>query len=117
MSTEDLFEQLRQMDVFCLQDVSFAVIETNGKMSVLKKTEKQPPDASTLGLTVPQQQFDAVVISDGLISEFSLSLCGLNKEWLAGILQGEKTKSKDIFIMTANKNKEYNIIRKEQPKK
>ena len=117
MSTEDLFEQLRQMDVFCLDDVSFAVIETNGKMSVLKKTEKQPPDASTLGLTIPQQQFDTVVISDGLVSDFSLSLCGLNKDWLDGILQGENTKKEDVFIMTANKNKEYNIIRREQQKK
>ena len=37
MSTEDLFEELRQKDVFDIQEVSFAIIETNGKMSILKK--------------------------------------------------------------------------------
>lgn len=113
LSTEDLFEQLRQMDVFCLSDVWFAIMETNGKMSVLKKTEKEPPGASVLGVQVPQNLVDAVVISDGNISDFSLSLCGLSREWLEGVLQGQNVCVKDIFIMTANKSKKFNIIPKE----
>ncbi len=113
ISTEDLFEQLRQMEVFCLEDVWFAIMETSGKMSVLKKTEKEPPDAATLGIAVPQGKVDAVVVSDGNISNFSLSFCGLSEEWLEGILQGQKVKLKDVFIMTANKSKEFNIIKKE----
>lgn len=36
MSTEDLFEQMRQLDVFSLDDVEFAIIETNGQMSIMK---------------------------------------------------------------------------------
>ena len=39
MSTEDLSEQLRQRNVFSLQDVAYAIIETNGKMSVIKKPD------------------------------------------------------------------------------
>lgn len=113
ISTEDLFEQLRQLDVFSLEDVWFAIMETNGTMSVLKKAEKQPPDASTLGISVPEEKVDAVVVSDGNISDFALSLCELNEEWLEGILQNQKVKLKDIFIMTANKSKEFQIIKKE----
>lgn len=113
MSTEDLFEQLRQMDVFSIQDVAFAIIETNGKMSVLKKFEKQPPDSSTLGVVVPDNGIETVVVSDGEISDFSLSLCGLSKDWLHGIIQGQRIKLDDIFIMTANKNKDYYIVKKE----
>ena len=37
MSVEDLFEQLRQNEVFSLNDVLYAIVETNGKMSILKK--------------------------------------------------------------------------------
>ncbi|MDR2073853.1 MAG: DUF421 domain-containing protein [Oscillospiraceae bacterium] len=112
MTVDDLYEQLRQMDVFSIEDVSFAIVETNGKLSVLKKSEKQPPDASTLGITVPDAVFDSVVISSGEISDFSLSVCKLNRSWLEGVLAGEKIDLKDIFIMTANKNKEFNIIKK-----
>ena len=41
MSTEDLSEQLRQMNVFSIQDVAYAIVETNGKLSVMKKPAKR----------------------------------------------------------------------------
>lgn len=114
LSVEDLVEQLRQMDVFSLEDVWFAIMETNGQMSVLKKSEKQPPDSSTLGITVPKALVDTVVVSDGNISDFSLSICGLSKEWLKGVIDGQNIDIKDIFIMTANRSKKFNIIKKEK---
>lgn len=113
ISTEDLFEQLRQSDVFTLEDAWFAIMETNGNLSVLKKSNKQPPDADALGISPPQEKFDAVVVNDGIISDFSLSVCGLDKHWLKKTLKSEKVKVKDIFIMTANTSKEFNIIKKE----
>lgn len=113
MSTEDLNEQLRQLDVFSITDVAFAIIETNGKMSVLKKPEKQQPDNGILGIAVPDTGIETIVISDGEYSDFSLSLCKLSRDWVDGILSAEKLNIKDIFIMTANKNKEYHIIKKE----
>ena len=113
MTVEDLSEELRQLDVFSLEYVSYAIVETNGKLSVLKKPDKQPPDASSLGIEVPDEGIDAVVVSDGEISDFSLSLCGLSKEWIEEVVQNENIKISDIFIMTANKNKDYNIIEKE----
>lgn len=114
LTVEDLCQQLRQVDVFSIEDVAFAIIETNGKLSVLKKSEKQPPDASTLGVVVPEAVVDTVVISDGEVSDFSLSLCGLTKGWIMDILKKKKLNIADVFIMTANKNKEYNIIEKEK---
>lgn len=113
MTVDDLFEQLHGMNIFSLQDVAFAIVETNGKLSVLKKTAQQPPSASTLGIEVPNDTLETVIVNDGKISNFSLSLCGLNKEWLNGVLQGKGIKIEDIFIMTANKNKDFNIIKRE----
>lgn len=113
MSTEDLFQQLRQMDIFNIQDLAFAIIETNGQLSVLKKTEKQQPDAATLGIVIPDKGVDTVVVSDGEICDFSLSVCGLTRDWVQGVLHGQNINMKDVFIMTANKTKEYHIIKKE----
>lgn len=116
MSTEDLFEQLRQLDVFNLEDIEFAIIETNGQMSIMKKPNKQQVDASMLGLNPPSQELETVVISDGEISESSLSLCNLSKKWLKNVLDRKHLNLKDVFIMTADSNENFNIIKKEDLK-
>ena len=116
MSTEDLSEQLRQMNIFRLTDVAYAIVETNGKMSVLKKSGQDLPTTSMMGITVPDTVLDAVVISDGEISDFSLSLCNLTKNWVYGVLQGQHLSLEDVFIMTANKNKDFYIVKKEDSK-
>ena len=116
ISTEDLFEQMRQLDVFSLDDVEFAIIETNGQMSIMKKPTKQQVDASMLGLNPPPQELETVVISDGEISESSLSLCNLSKKWLKNVLDRKHLNLKDIFIMTADRNENFNIIKKEDLK-
>ncbi len=116
MSTEDLFEQLRQLDIFKLEDVDFAIIETNGQLSIMKKPNKQQVDAGMLGLKVSPQELETVVISDGEISESSLSLCNLTKNWVQNILREKNLTLKDVFIMTADKSKNFNIIKKEDLK-
>lgn len=116
MSTEDLFEQLRQKDVFSFEDVAYAIVETNGKMSVIKKPEKGQPTCGMLGIAVPDTGIETVVISDGVISDFSLKLCNKGREWLDGVLRGKNIDQKDIFIMTANRKGDFNIIKKDEVK-
>ena len=113
MSIEELFEELRQKDVFDIQDVAFAIIETNGKMSVLKKSSSDTVTAGQLGVQSKDNGMQAVVISDGEVAQSSLKFCGLSEEWLNKILKIEKLSVSDIFIMTADKTKKYNIIKKD----
>lgn len=113
MSTQDLSEQIRQLDIASIDDIAYAIVETNGKLSVIKKASKQNPDNGTLGITVPETTIETVVVSDGEISDFSLSLCSLTKEWVYEVLSKQGLLLKDIFIMTANKYKKFNIIKKE----
>ena len=113
MSTEDLSEQLRQLNVFSLQDVAYAIVETNGKISVMKKPDKEQVSPSLLGLKPPDSGIDAVVISDGELSKFSLSLCNLTEDWVLGVLDGQHVKLEDVFIMTANRKKKYYLVLKD----
>lgn len=114
MSTEDLSEELRQQGIFNIEDVSFAIIETNGKLSVLKKPNKDLPTAEELGIVVKDKGLEAVVVSDGEISKYSLEICGLSREWLFDKLKKENTKLSDVFLMIANRQGEYKIIEKER---
>ncbi len=113
MSTEDLFEQLRQVDVFDINDVAYAIVETNGKVSIIKKAESQELTASMMNIPQEKVSLDMVVVSDGEISKSSLEFCNLDTKWIKDTLQKENKKLKDIFIMTANANKKYTIIEKE----
>lgn len=113
LSTEDLFEELRQKDVFDIRDVSYAIVETNGKMSILKKAASDTVTAGQMGICAKDNGMQAVVISDGEIADSSLRFCGLSRKWLKKILSLEKTKLSDIFIMTADKTRKYHIIRKD----
>lgn len=116
MSTEDLYEQLRQQDVFRIEEVAYAVVETNGRLSVLKKPEYEPANAKQMGIKTVDKGIETVVVSDGEISDSSLELCGLDRTWLMKILQNEQTQLNEIFIMTADKRRTYQIIRRESLK-
>ena len=56
--------------------------------------------------------FDRIVISDGEISKSTLTLLGLNEEWLKKALKDHKPE--EVFIMTVNeKNVPYYILKEE----
>lgn len=116
MTTEDLSEQLRQKDVFSFQDVAYAIVETNGKLSVIKKPDKEQPTAGMLAVALPDTGIETVVISDGVVSDFSLELCSKSLDWLRGVLQGQNVTADEIFLMTANTKGDFFIVKKEAAK-
>ena len=113
ISTEDLYEQLRQKDVFDISEVAYAILETNGKMSVFKKSIYSPLTAGDLEMQKEDSILKVTVISDGEIAKSSLKVCGLGTNWLYETLKSENIALKDVFIMTADKYKNYSIIKKE----
>lgn len=114
ISTEDLYEQLRQKDIFDIEEVAYAILETNGKMSVFKKAEYETVTAKDMEIQKENSILQVVIISDGEIADSSMKICDLGTNWLYDILQKENLALKDVFIMTADKNKNYRIIRKER---
>ena len=116
MSTEDLFEELRLAGAFALEDVAYAIVETNGKLSVLKKASADSLTPKQAGVKAPSEALEVVVVSDGHISEHSLKLCGKDPHWLREQLKFQGAELSDVFIMTARTDGRQLIIKK-QPKK
>lgn len=114
ISIEDLFAQLRQKDVFSIEDVEFALVETNGTLSVIKKAQADYLKPADAGIKALDTGLEVVVISDGVLSDASLQLCGKDKAWVLKQLKKEKTVQKEVFIMTVNSNGDYVLIRKEE---
>ena len=112
LSNEDLFTQLRQQDVFNIEDIQYCIVETNGSISVLKKPEKRQPTAENLNIQIQDKKIQAVVINDGEILDNSLDLCQKDENYIYKILKKENKKVSDIFIMTLDRIGNYNIILK-----
>ena len=110
MTVEDLSEALRQQGVFNPDDVEFALIEPNGHLSVVLKQEKQPVTLGMTSLSPPTEAVELVIVCDGTPSDWALEACGLDQIWLEKTLKDNKKALSDVFLMTANRTKEYRII-------
>ena len=113
ITTEDLMEQLRQNGVFYLEDVAWAIIETNGMMNVIRRPEEDPVTPRQLQLKPEPPVLETSVISDGEVSLHSLKLVGKDRDWLDRRLKEQGIAVKDIFLMTARSDGKWRIIKKQ----
>ena len=115
-SVDDLMAQLRDKDIFDLQEVDFALVETTGKLSVYQKYQARTLTPQALAL--PDRPEDnsppVIVISDGTVCEENLSLCGQTKEWVRSIVASYHLDIKNVLLMTADKNANVNLIPREK---
>jgi uncharacterized membrane protein YcaP (DUF421 family) len=82
LTTDDLISQLRSQGVFNVADVEFALFETNGSLSVQKKSQKQPLTPSDLNLPTQYEGLPTNLIEDGIILVDALRSLNLSKAWL-----------------------------------
>ncbi len=94
----DLLEQLRSKDIFDISQVWYALLETNGELSVILKSQFVQPDAASLNINTEQQQLSLMLISDGKIMQKNLALCGFNQAWLEKILKSNSLNAKEILV-------------------
>lgn len=91
---EEIMSQLRANGVFKIQDAAFAILETNGKLSVLPKS----------------QNFSAIplnVISDGKILDNNLDILSYSKDRLTKDLEANNLRLEDVFLGTIDENSKF----------
>ena len=115
LSIEDLMSQLRINNVFDVRDVAWAIVETNGKLTVYQKFEARPVTAGMLSLPAQGQQNTPpmVLISDGVLLPKTLELCNLSPKWLENILSENSAALHDVFLMTCDPSAQYYLVKKE----
>lgn len=112
-TVDDLLEALRQKDVFDISQVQFAVVETNGQISVLLKQEEATVTRSDLQIKGQKQGFKCTVIADGKIIDQDFAVCNANEEKILDIAKRHSLKVKDIMLMTLDSSGNHTIIKKE----
>ena len=113
-SIDDLMEALRSAQVFDIAEVQLAVVETTGNISVYQKKEDQSCTPKDLGLKAESKNPPQLIIDDGQIISNALDFLKLKKNWLESTLKKEQCRAEDVFIMTADEDKNYTLIRREK---
>lgn len=113
MTTEDLFAQLRQQNIFSLADVQYCIVETNGMVSVLEKPQHRIPDADEMGVAIEDNKLETVVISDGKLLRDGMELCQTDSEQVKRLLEESGVRAEEVFLMTLDGKGNYQIVRKE----
>ena len=101
-SVDDLMTALRGRDIFDISEVQFAIVETTGSISIMKKAYKDTPTREDLNIPVENADPPQVVVSDGKVMKTTLKSLGFNEQFIKNISEKSGVKITDIFIMTAD---------------
>ena len=100
----DIMTQLRNKDVFKVQDVKCAIIETNGNLTVIKNSDNMN--------FIPLN-----IIEEGKISEVNTKILNMNNSDVEKLLHKNNIKLEDVLVGTMDENSKFIYQLKEEVKK
>ena len=112
-NVDNLLNQLREKNVFNIEDVEFALLEGNGGLSVLLKSQKRPLTPSDLGIPTSYEGLSSEIIVDGQVIYQNLKQNNLDEQWLIAELRKRGYNSpRDIVLATLSSDGELYIDNK-----
>ncbi|NLW23919.1 MAG: DUF421 domain-containing protein [Clostridia bacterium] len=95
----DLLEQLRIKNYPNINEVAFALLETNGELSIIPKAEQKPVTVQDLNIFSQTVQLPLTLVVDGVVQQDNLQKRGLSEDWLVQELQKfDISKPRDALI-------------------
>ncbi len=114
LTVQDLMSAARQQGVFNLEQIQYAIIETNGAVSIMQKPEFSPVTAQTAKIKAPEEELQHLIICDGKLIKPALNEAKLDIDRLEKHLNKVKLKTEEIMILTYGAGKFSKPIRKEK---
>ncbi len=100
LTLDELTESLRQWSVTDIKKVQYAILETNGQLSVIQKAADSPPTAKDMGLKVSDDPIPAIVINDGRLMSENMRSLGFDENWVHSQLKSHKVQSiRDVYLL------------------
>lgn len=101
ISSDELISELRQNGISDIDQADYAIMEKDGKITVLPKPEYRPITPFDLGLNTSDDGLSHIIISNGIVNSHGLSVIGKSQKWLDATLSKDGYTVKDIFLMTS----------------
>ena len=114
ITLDELTGHLREKDVLDLQAVQYAILETNGNLSVFPYPKEKPASAKEAGVQVKKQYLPVTIISDGEIMTQNLAKAGKNTAWVRRVLQERQASVEQTWLLTVDGSDRIVFYRKEE---
>ncbi len=114
MDVSEILAECRSQGYFDIQDIEMIMLEHNGKLSILPKSDKRNTIPSDFNICPSQEVMAQIVVYEGMILDENLKHTGNNDEWLRQQLKQQKTDIKDVFIGMCDGNNQLNIYKKKE---
>ena len=114
LTLDELLEELRGKGYTDLSAVKYAILETNGQLSVLPYANQKPPAARDLKVTVSELGLPRVLVSDGRLMEHNLKALGHDRPWLDKQLAQRGCRDlSSVFLLLADEADGIYLAKKE----
>jgi len=114
ITINELQEKLRQKNIFAFNEVEYAILETNGEISVIQKPEKRTITPEDLQIEPEYEGIPYDLIIDGKIMHENLKQVGKNEKWLEKEIKKFKTSPKNVLIATIDGKGQFFCQKKEK---
>lgn len=102
VTLDELTGHLRQKDVLDIRAVQFAILETNGNLSVFPYPADRPATAKDAGIQAKRQYLPVTVISDGCLLTENLKKAGKDLGWVKRVLEERHSDVASTWLMTVD---------------
>ena len=100
LTVNELQEKLRSKDIATLGEVEYAILETSGEVTVIKKPEKRGTIPEDFGIEPEYEGIPYDLVVDGKVMNNNLKAIGKDYEWLKKELKKFKMKPNEVLIST-----------------
>lgn len=100
----DMLEQCRVNGYFDISEIDYAIVEANGELSILAKSEYLPVNRNDMKLKVSKNGLCANVIIDGKVMYNNLKKINKDEKWLNKELKLKDKDISDIILATVDIN-------------
>ena len=114
LSLDELFAQIRQNGISDLSEVKYAILEQNGKITVIQRADSKPPSAKDMNIKVTDHGIEHIIISEGSINRYSIRALGFEESEILGILERKELCPEDVYLMLMDDTRNIKIFRKEE---
>ena len=103
LTIDELMEELRIQGYADFKSIKFALLETNGQLSVLPFAAEKPVTAAQMGISTQETGLPVVLVSDGRLLEHNLKGAGYERTWLEKQLAAYGLHSpRQAFLLTVD---------------
>ncbi len=114
LTLDELTELLRGAGYVDLTEIQYAILETNGLLSVLPYPKYAPPGAKDLSVRVDPLRLPYTVITDGRVVRENLRAAGRDEAWLRQTLQTLGCAARDVYLLTVDGGGKLYFAKKER---